>query len=530
MSAWTDGKVHVVVGPAGLSIHRDDGVELLLALAQLGGQLPVKKKGKIARVRPLAVNASTEVVYTVDAERKLVRTVLGAKRSTLKFPWDISALAPAYGQRVFAAYVTGTKARAVTSLVLGTPPADPKGKWEHEFEGDKPQKVEWPEQLLWEKAPWSRKTRWATDPDLLQVDVNAHAYTVYDLASAVVGVLRRPGPKKPPEGFACVLRTPKEKNTTVAASASPRGVVVATCKPDGQAVICEFDDAGKLLAHRELEAKKIAPLTLAGPRIFALVDDRKLLVLGHDLSEQASLELAELPASQVQLRANTDGSAFSLALADKVFLGALEGDQWTLREFDFAGVPAPGKAHETEIAEAEIEEPEEPTGPGGAPLDVRPRIITQAPRLSLNPNQPNDAWNFAAGESFEIVVNAVSVGGAAETGLYVEVSGDALDKGLLEPESVAIEGENAGQASFEAQGKRRVARLPELLIPAGVEPIKDRKVKPKDRFLDNPIDTFLTVRLRGKALKAGSELMFVRVGFEGTEEGSLMRGRPVSIG
>jgi hypothetical protein len=73
--------------------------------------------------------------------------------------------------------------------------------------------------------------------------------------------------------------------------------------------------------------------------------------------------------------------------------------------------------------------------------------------------------------------------------------------------------------------------LPEFRVPAGVEPIKDKKIKPKERFLDNPEDTFLTIRLTGKASKDGAgDLAYVRVGFEGTEEGSLMRGRPVTVG
>ncbi|PRQ03170.1 hypothetical protein ENSA5_17910 [Enhygromyxa salina] len=535
MSVWTDGKTHVVVGPAGLSIHRDDEVQLILAADQLGGQLPPKKgKAGFARIRPLAVNAGVELAFTVDAERKLVRAPLGeAKGDTLKFPWDISALAPADGQRVFAAYVTGTKARALTSIVLGSPPADPKGKWEHEYENDKPKKVDWPENLLWEKAPWSRKTRWATDPDLIQVNANPHAYTVYDTASAVVGVLRRPGPKQPPEGFACVLRTPQEKGTTVAATATSRGVLVATCKPDGQAVICEFADDGKLLAHRLFTAKKIGPLALAGSRVFALVEDRKLLILDSELAPEAELELGDAFAagpSQVQLRPNPEGTGFLLAVADKVLRGvASDAGAWSLTELDLTSVPPPGEAHAAEIAEAEIEQPNEPTGANGQPLDSRTRIITQAPRLSLNPQQPNDAWSFPAGGHFEIALNAVSVGGPAETGLQIEVHGDALDKGLIELESVAIEGTNQGQASFEIRGKKRVALLPEFRLPAGVDPVKDRKIKPKDRFLENPEDTFVTVRLSGKTLAPGSELIYVRVGFDGTDEGSLMRGRPLTV-
>jgi len=529
MSAWTDGKTEVLLGPHGLSVHRGDEVHLILSTEQLGGALaPKKGKAGFSRLRSLAVTSGAKHAFTITAKRELVRTTLAAKPKTLRFPWTISALAPAHGQRVFAAYVTGTKARAMTSLVIGSPPANPKATWEHVYESDKPKKVKWPEGLLWDKAQWSRKTRWTVDPDLLGLDVNEHAYTVYDRASAVVGVLRRPGPDKPPEGFSCVLRTPFSKGTKFSAIAGPRGVFVATCKPDGKAALSEFDDAGKHLAHRELDASEIYPMALAGEHLFAVVEQRKLLILGHDLAEQAALDLVEVPRSQVIIRPHPDGKAALIALGDKLLRARLDGDSWTLTELDLGGVPEPGEAHQAEIPEAEIEEPDQPeAGPG----DGRVRIITQAPRLSLNPQQPNDAWRFAANDKFEIVLNAVSVGGpATETGLYVEVSGDALDKGLLEPASVAIEGSNTGEATFVTVGKKRRAALPEFRLPAGVEPIKDKKVKPKERFLDNPEDTFVTVRLRGKTLAAGSQLLFVRVGFEGTEEGSLMRGRPFAVG
>ena len=535
MSAWTDGKIHVVVGPAGLSVHRGDDAELLLSTEQLGGALP-SKKGQTTRLRPLAVLG--DAVFTINAERKLVRTAIGSKRTSLVFPWDISALASAPAAtsadsagHVFGAYVTGTKARALTSIVLGAPPADPKVKWEHDYESDKPAKVDWPDQLLWDKAPWSRKTRWTVDPTLLEVDANAHAYTLYDTDSAVVGVLRRPGPKQPPTAFACILRTPMDTGTTLAATATARGVLVATSRGDGQSVICEFDDAGKLLRHRLIPATRLGPISLAGTRLFVVVDEREVLVLDHALADQAKLDITGWRSndSQLHLRPSDDGSHFLLASSDAILHGVLAGTRWSIRPIDLGKVPAPGTAHSVALAAAEIEAPVEPTGTNGQPLDTRQRIIAQAPGLSLDPNQPNDAWTFAPGGPLELALNAVSVGGPAERGLYVEVSGGALDKRLIEPELVEIEGHNRGRASFTTEGKRLIARLPALLIPAGVEPNKDKKIKPKERFLENPEDTFVTVRLRGKALAIGSDLLYVRVGFDGTEEGSLMRGRPLTI-
>jgi len=531
VSAWTNGKIHVVVGSHGLSVHRGERVELILANSQLGSLPPKKGKSGFARIHPLTVAGEGKFAFTIDAERKLVRAALDGKGPCVKYPWDITDLAPADGQRIFAAYVTGTKARALTSIVLGVPPADPKGKWEHEYEGERPQKVIWPDELLWDKAPWSRKTRWTTEPDLLHVDHNLHGYAVTDTDSAVVGVLRRAKPTTPPAGFNAVLRTPKDKGTTVAATLTAKGVLVATCKPDGDAVICEFDDAGKILAHRLLQATSISPLAHAGERIFALVEHRKIIVLGVDLQSQAELELGELPPSQVRLRAHADGQGFLLTLANKVVEGILGATGWATREFDLSGVPDPDAAHEAVIVEAEITASAEPIDANGKPIELRSRIITQAPRLSLDPNQPNEAWTFVVAEDFEIVLNAVSVGGPSETGLYVEISGDALAKGLITPKLVSIEGRNEGRAPFERHGGKFLAVLPDFRLPAGVEPFKDKKIKPKERFLDNPEDTFLTIRLSGSSNAAGAgELVYLRVGFEGAgQEGSLMRGRPITV-
>ena len=532
MSVWTNGEAHVLVGPRGLSIHRSDAVELILSEEQLGGALPAKKgKTGFARLRPLAVGPRLDTAFTIAKDRKLLRTALRVGGAASLFPWDISALAPFDGERVLAAYVTGTKARALTSIVLGSPPADEKASWEFHYEGPRPTKVDWPEDLLWDKAPWSRKTRWATDPDLLHIDANAHGYTVYDTASAVVGVLRRPGPQ-PPEGFACILRTPKDKGSTVAASATAKGVIVATCTPDSKAVISHFDDSGKLLAHRLLEASKIHPLSVAGDRVVALVEDRRVLVLGvEDLATQATLELAEPLAPQIELRASGDGASFLLASAEGVLRGEQTTGDWSLAALDLSAVPAAGQDHERSIELAEVEVAEEPTGADGKPLDLRTRIITQAPRLDLNPDQPNAAWAFTAASEFEIELRAVSVGGACETGLYAEISGEAVDKGLIEPLSVRVEGPDEGQADFAPGGRTRRAVIAEFAVPAGVEPIKDKKIKPKERFLENPEDTFLTIRIRGRALAPGSGLLFVRIGFGGAgQEGSLMRGRPVEVG
>lgn len=526
MSAWTNGDVHVVLGPRGLSIHRGEQAELVLALAQLGGEFPPRKDA-LTLLRPLAVDPAAKVAFTVNHERGLIRTTLESGGKALIFPWLISVLTAIDHERVLAAYVTGTKARALTSVVYGVPPADPKAKWEREFESDRPTKVDWPDNLIWEKPIWSRKTRWTTDPELLEIDCNRHGYVLTDTDSAVVGLLR-----PDPRGFVCVLRTPKDKDSTIAATASAQGVLVATGMPSlARSAICHFDEAGALLQRYELEARELGPITVIDDSVVCVVDRRDVLILGlSDLEPRARLPLGtQLPATQMVLRGSSKRS-FVLAGAGRIFHGRQTGAQWAVVELDMSTVPEPGSRHEGPIGAAEIAVPEPSETAASAPIDLGPRIIGQTPQLGLDPHQDNDAWHFVFAEPFEIEIKTVSIGGAAETGLYVEISGDAVENKLFEPVCVQASGVIETRAEFGPGAKKRVALLDAYRLPAGIEPSKDKKIKPLERFAENPLDTFLTIRLNCKPLVLGSGLLYVRVGFTGAGSlGSLMRGRQLTI-
>jgi hypothetical protein len=525
VSAWTNGEVHVVLGPRGLSVHRGDQAELVLALAQLGGEFP--PRADLTLLRPLAVDPAAKVAFTVNHERGLIRTTLESGGRALIYPWLISVLTAIDHERVLAAYVTGTKARALTSVVYGVPPADPKTKWEREFESDKPKKVDWPDNLIWDKPIWSRKTRWTTDPELLEIDGNRHGFVLTDVDSAVVGLLR-PDPK----GFVCILRTPKDKDSTIAATATARGVVVATGMPSlGRSAICHFDEAGALLQRHELAARELGPITIVDDLVVCVVDRREILILGlDDLEPRARFPLgAELPATQMVLRGSSKRS-FVLAGAGRIFHGRGTGAQWSVVELDVSSVPEPGSKHETPIGAVEIATPEPSEASASAPIDLGPRIIGQTPQLGLDPHQDNDAWHYCFDEPFEIEIKLVSVGGPAEVGLYVEVSGEAIENKLIELVDVRASGVIDTRAEFPPGAKKRVAMLEAYRLPAGIEPSKDKKIKPLERFAENPLDTFLTIRLACKPLVLGSGLLYVRIGFIGAGSlGSLMRGRQLTI-
>jgi hypothetical protein len=525
VSAWTNGDVHVVLGPRGLSLHRGDHVELVLALAQLGGELPPRKKLTLAR--PLAVDPSAKIAFTTNHERGLIRTTLESGGKALLYPWLISVLAPIDHERVLAAYVTGTKARALTSVVYGVPPADPKLEWERSFEADRPTKVDWPDNLIWDKPIWSRKTRWTTDPELLEIDGNQHGFVLTDTDSAVVGLLR-----PDPRAFTCVLRTPKDKDSSVAATATAKGVLVATGMPSlNKAAICHFDEAGALMQRHELAAKELGPITILDDLAVCVVERRELLVLGlDDLEPRARVTLgAELPPTQMVMR-GSGKRGFVLAGAGRIFQGRQAGGQWTVVELDLSKVPEPGSKHEAAIGAAEIAAPEPSEAAAAAPIDLGPRIIGQTPQLGHDPQQANEAWHYKQGEPFEIEIKTVSIGGAAETGLYVELSGEAIERQLIEPVWVRAQGVIDTRADFGTGAKKRTAVLDAYRLPAGIEPPKDKKIKPLERFAENPPDTFLTVRVACKPLALGSGLLYWRVGFVGAgSEGSVMRGRQLTI-
>ncbi len=536
----------MLLGPRGLSVHRADHAELVLALTQLGDFAPLEH---MVRTRPLAVDPAAKVAFTVNQDRVLIRTTLESSGKALLFPWQISVMAQLEHERLLAVYVTGTKARALTSVVYGIPPADPKQKWEREFENDKPQKVDWPDNLIWPDKPvWSRKSRWTTEPDLLAIDGNRHGFALTDTDSAVVGLLR-----PDPRGFVCVLRTPKEKDSTVAATATARGILVATGMPSlAKSAICHFDESGRLLHRFELPARELGPITIlettspTGDVVVCVVDRRELLILDlADLRLQARIPLAvELPPAQMVIRGSSKAS-FVLAAGTRVFHGRQVGPQWTVVELDFSGVPEPsGDEVGNSIEAAEIAAPEpNDTAAAGGPIDLGPRIIGQAPQLGLDPHQPNEAWHYRVAEPFEIEIKVVSVGGPAETGLYVELSGEAIETKLFEPISVHASGATGfhgpqGPGLIDIQqefpsppppAKKWVVVLDGYRLPAGVEPPKDKKIKPLERFAENPANTFLTIRLACRPLRMGTGLLYIRLGFVRVSEGSLMRGRQLTL-
>ena len=122
-----------------------------------------------------------------------------------------------------------------------------------------------------------------------------------------------------------------------------------------------------------------------------------------------------------------------------------------------------------------------------------------------------------ARRALELELPVVSVGGPA-AGLYVELAGDAIDRGLLTP-SVA---EMNGCSSTLPSGRPVRCELPEAPIRAGV--VLPNAKRAEERFAAAPEDVFFRLRVRGEARAKGRGLLTVRIGFlgEGTR-GSLMR-------
>lgn len=133
-----------------------------------------------------------------------------------------------------------------------------------------------------------------------------------------------------------------------------------------------------------------------------------------------------------------------------------------------------------------------------------------------------DTWKTAPGETLTLGLTLSNGGGALDGGIVVELGGAALEKGCIEPKSVAAGG---GEASFEKKGNVAHARLPGVKMPADLE--VDRKADKKA-----PRSPSIPVTLVVAGAKAGSALFTVRVllAAKNDRTGSAMVGRTLVVG
>ncbi len=514
MNVWTDGETTVVLGARGLSVHDARGARRIVGEEQLGMAPPSPSRNgyRWAPRTLLAVTPGAERALFAGGQGEPVLASLdGSAPETL--PRRLLE-AVALGEDRFAAvHVARLKGRDVARLGIGALPTGRRAKWAVDLDPARPTRVEWPA-VIWRDGanpPWSR-ARCSTEAADVRLDANRFGIALSDSSSGTIGVVRPGG-----RSFESVLRVPASAGSRCWASCTEHGVVVGLCVEGREGAIVRFDERGRPIVWVERPGLGPGRVTDSGDLVYAMLGEKELRVAdaaslddaaahrfaGEDATGDASLWVAER---------SDGGHAIALGLGHQWvgFEGELgAGRSWRLEQPDDAPISEPPLEVEEAIASRPPKPVERVRGPA---------------QLSLDPTRKTPDWSFDDGSPFEIRVPVVSIGGGAR-GLFIEVGGDAVDRGIIAPRAVEVAGLSVDEGDFS--GKRRVS-LPDYQIEAGAV-LPDVK-KARERFAAAPADMFHTVVIRGNVAAKGSGLLTVRVGFEGAgTTGSLMRGRSISV-
>ena len=380
----------------------------------------------------------------------------------------------------------------MTSIVLGAPPANPKATWENDYEAGKPREggrlarglavgegpVESQDPLGHQPRPHPGRRQHPRVHGLRHGQRRGRGPAAYGPQDRARGLrLRAADPLR--EG----LVRGRERDRQGRAGRDvprqrPRGCCASSTT---RARPCDTS-----ACRRPRSAPCPTPATPCSP------SSRTPSSSSTTPTSTAKAELAlpdGLPASQVHLRPNADGTSFLLSNRGQGPARRARGRHLV------APRGRPVRRPEPERRARRRDRRSRDRGARGAHGRRRASRSTrasgsspQAPRLSLNPNQPNDAWSFKAGEAFEIVLAAVSVGGPAkEIGPVRRGQRRRLDQGPARIHlGVPSRARNEGQAEFEVQGRKAVASLPDFRVPAGVEPIKNKEGQAQGALLGEP--------------------------------------------
>jgi hypothetical protein len=272
---------------------------------------------------------------------------------------------------------------------------------------------------------------------------------------------------------------------------------------------------GMVTAHRI----KLGRDAAAGLRAPLLVDDDTAVVTNAMTTPQVhELSLAELGAKRVTTSpfggevgviahaSTVDGAAHVVAIGDP----DAPPHRWTLHRLVRSG----GKLRATPLAMPDFRPPErmQPTGPA-----------RHTGPASVGITAGSGVWTCAPGAEVDLTLSVTSKGGPAP-GLWIELSGPAIDAGLFEA-LAAVAGDCS--ASFE----RRGAVLRAELAGPPLEPAYVRATGGRVAKGEQP-DPVSTVAIRVRGAKAGDGLLMVRIGPMGIDGsgGSAMQGRTIRVG
>jgi hypothetical protein len=311
------------------------------------------------------------------------------------------------------------------------------------------------------------------------------------------------------------FRVPCGAGTAVHAVALGEGALVVVCDGGKQSAVVRAGRDGSVQAQRAKLGRDVA----WGVRAPLLIDDDSAVVTNALTTAQVhELTLAELGAKRVTtspfggevgVHAHTstaDGATHVVAIGG----GDVPPHRCTLHRL----VRTAGKLRATPLAMPDLRPPERviPTGPA-----------RHAGPASVGITAGSGVWTCAPGDEVELSLSVTSKGGPAP-GLWIELSGPAIDAGLFEA-LAATAGEH--QAPFQRRGASLRAELDgPALEPAYVRATGGPRIAKGE--MPDPIST-VAIRVRG--LKAGDALLMVRIGptsIDGTV-GSAMQGRTIRV-
>ena len=393
------------------------------------------------------------------------------------------------------------------ALLLGAPGDDDPA--EIPLDALNPKPIAWPDGVIWESAPksaFSRAKGMGThDAGVPTLSRNRFGLAVASKVTGVVAVVR-PGAMKPT--FA--VRFPTQDEARIHAEPTERGVLVTLVIAGRESGILHVAEDGSVIGH--VAAFGAAPALLLGDNVLVYDDaEHCLMVLDGKLKKRSTKPITFFPCEAV---ASADGSVFALANEADVLLGKVTrtGKVTIVEQTDHATAARTARRLRDMSSTKSRYDPQRAHG---------------SPAVGFASGGQVAAWSANAGAPFTLQVPVRSSGGAGR-GIAVTVSGPAL--GLAELGQIEVE---ALSAPLAAHGKAaRRAELPHVVLAEGLElPLRPPpKGEEQQRIAGALLDTTqFTLRIHGKATRAGRELLTVEVAALDSKSAPMKWTRPLSV-
>jgi hypothetical protein len=368
----------------------------------------------------------------------------------------------------------------------------------------KPVLATWPAGTIWAPEtppPYSRKKSLADPHGRMRLGASEEGVAVAQYISGLVAVIRAGA-----DGVGFVLRLPAQEEARLFATPTAEGVLAAIVVEGRESALLHLTERGELLGR--LEGFGFTPPVRLGQGRVLVFDGARgefllLSLPGLEVVAQASAGL-----EAIDLAAADDGVRFAAADPTTIQTGRLEGDELAIDppvELSVLANPARAAAAAAAAARAQ------PTV-----SRYRPRRASGPPAIGFpSANVPLPRWEFVPSAPVRIEVAIRSAGGAGR-GVRVELSGPALESGLVVAERAVLAGE---AVPFEppqgAAAAVRAATFPEVTLPEGYHlpldppPKSDLEKGEADLALE---ETHLPLRLElARGRPSGSELLTLTV-------------------